>query len=225
MTVALGRSGPSSSPGEDAATSKNGPTATAGENDNFAPDVTGFAYPISGGCLPVDDFLLPGAPREYRQGVHEGVDFYDSDSCAFIGIDTEVLAAKAGMVLRADTDYQELTAETLAELTTLVEVNGGNDATAVDGFRGRQVWIDHGDGIVTRYAHLNRIATGLEVGQQVEQGAVIAYVGESGTPSSVTEPGSQIHLHFEIRIGESYLGYGIVGPDVVRQFYEEAVAP
>ncbi|OGO50216.1 MAG: hypothetical protein A2148_04265 [Chloroflexi bacterium RBG_16_68_14] len=164
---------------------------------------------------------MPGAPREYRQGTHEGVDFYDSDNCVAIGLDTEVLAAKAGTVTRADWDYQDLTAEELAELEARVERGEGNDPDVLDAFRGRQVWVDHGNGIVTRYVHLNGIAEGVEVGGRVERGEVIGYVGESGSPESITNSGTQVHLHFEIRVGDAYLGQGL-DPDQVRQLYEQA---
>lgn len=189
-----------------------------------AASVSGFRYPIEGGCLPDDDNLMPGAPREYRQGVHEGVDFYDSDNCAFVGLDSEVLAAKAGTVIRADHIYRDLTTADIAELEALVAENGGFDPEVEDTYRGRQVWIDHGDGIVTRYAHLNGIAEDIVVGSVVQAGDVIAYVGESGTPESVTDPGTQVHLHFEIRIGDGYLGEGLA-PDAVRSLYEEALQP
>ena len=183
---------------------------------------SGFTYPIRGGCLPEDDSLMPGAPRAYRRGIHEGVDFYQSDNCAVIGLDTDVIAAKAGTVIRADRSYGDLTSETLAELMERVEENGGDEV--VDAFRGRQVWVDHGNGVVTRYAHLNRIADSIEVGTQVEAGAVIAYVGESGTVASVTEPGTQMHLHFEIRVDESYLGQAL-DPATARRLYQRAFSP
>ncbi len=183
-----------------------------------------FVYPISGACLPASDDLMPGAPREYRQGTHEGIDFYDSDNCAFVGLDTEVLAAAGGTIIRADLAYEELTAQELTELEARVEGGEGSDPAVRDAFRGRQVWIDHGDGVVTRYAHLKGIAEGVAVGQQVEQGALIAYVGESGSPESVMDPGTQVHLHFAIRSGETYLGWGLT-PDQVRLLYEEAFSP
>jgi len=188
------------------------------------PTAAAFTYPISGACLPASDDLMPGARREYRQGKHEGIDFYDSDNCAFIGLDTEVLAAAAGTIIRADLAYEDLTAQELAELEARVERGEGNDPAVQDAFRGRQVWIDHGDGLVTRYAHLNGIVEGVAVGQQVERGTLIAYVGESGSPESVRDQGTQVHLHFEIRNGETYLGWGLV-PDQVRLQYEEAFSP
>jgi hypothetical protein len=38
----------------------------------------------------------------------------------------------------------------------------------------------------------------------------------------VTAPGTQYHLHFEIRIGEGYLGEGVT-PAEVRALYEQAL--
>lgn len=193
------------------------------EPDATSVVVTGLAYPIAGACLPQDDGLLPGASRAYRNGVHEGLDFYDSDNCTAIGLDTEVLAAKAGTVIRADWTYRDLTADELAGLEAGVQLDG-YDPQIEDAFRGRQVWIDHGDGVVTRYAHLSGVADGVEVGLHVEAGELIAYVGESGTPESVTDPGTEHHLHFEIRTGASYLGKGRP-PSEVRRLYEQAFSP
>lgn len=207
-------------------TSGPAPTLTATlerplPTDTPVREVTGFAYPIEGACLPEDDNLLPGAQREYRKAIHEGLDFYDADNCTFIGLDTEVLAAKAGTVVRADRDYEDLTAERLAELEELIASGDADDPEIEDAFRGRQVWIDHGDGTVARYAHLAGIADGIEKGVEVEQGELIAYVGDSGTPESVTDPDTEAHLHFEIRVGDQYLGQGHP-PDEVRRLYEQA---
>jgi murein DD-endopeptidase MepM/ murein hydrolase activator NlpD len=187
--------------------------------------VTGFAYPVADGCLPSSDDLMPGAPRPYRGGVHEGVDFYDFDNCTPLGLDSEILAVQDGTVIRADLNYQRLTAEELDALEQEV-ANGlaSNDPALLDTFRGRQVWIDHGNGVVTRYCHLNGIAGGISVGMRVTQGELIGYMGDSGTPESVTTPDTEIHLHFEIRVGDSYLGVG-QSPSAVRALYERAFAP
>lgn len=185
------------------------------------PGVDGFSLPVEGACLTENEDLLPGARRSYRLGVHEGVDFYDADNCVPIGINTDVLAAKAGTVVRADLNYRSLTEEDLAELEERVEAENGSDPAAEDAYRGRQVWIDHGNGIVTRYAHLNAIAEGVEAGAEVEAGQVIGYVGESGSPESVTDPGIEVHLHFEIRVGDMYLGQGLP-PLTARELYRQA---
>ncbi|MBQ3441917.1 MAG: peptidoglycan DD-metalloendopeptidase family protein [Selenomonadaceae bacterium] len=57
---------------------------------------------------------------------------------------------------------------------------------------GNTIMIDHGSGIVTLYGHNESLAVG--VGQQVNQGDVIAYCGSTGNS---TGP----HCHFEVRLG------------------------
>lgn len=198
------------------------PTSTATfVTPDPTPELTGFAFPIKGACLPSGDQLMPGAPRAYRQGTHEGVDMYDSDNCTPIGVGTEVLAAKAGKVIRADWDYQDLTQADLDEINATIDTTGSCDEKCLDRYRGRQVWIDHGGGVVTRYAHLSRIAEGIDVGVSVDRGELIAYVGNSGTPESVTDPNAEMHLHFELRVGDTYLGQGLPPADV-RVLYQRA---
>ena len=182
------------------------------------PVLTGFSLPIDGACVSEFEGHLPGALREYRKGVHEGLDFYEWASCTPITLGTPVLAAKDGTVLRADFAYHDLTQ---AELDQATAADFQGEAN-LDLFRGRQVWIDHGGGVVTRYAHLSAIAAGLEVGQQVRAGQIVGFVGESGTPESLQAPGSDYHLHFEIRVGDSYLGAG-QDPFAARALYLEAL--
>jgi murein DD-endopeptidase MepM/ murein hydrolase activator NlpD len=190
------------------------PTATAP-----APDLRGFGYPIAGACLPKGDQLMPNAPRPYRNGIHEGVDFYDVDNCTRIGRGTDVLAAKPGRVIRADTAYVDPTPDQLRAYLA-----DPNTETSFDAFRGRQVWVDHGGGVVTRYCHLLDVAPGIVQGTQVAKGQLIAHVGESGTPESITNPGHQYHLHFEIRVGAGYLGKDLPAAQV-RALYVEAFTP
>lgn len=185
------------------------------------PAGTGFQFPIAGGCLPASANLWPNAPRAYRFGIHEGLDFYDYDNCAVVVEDTEVLVVKAGTVVRADHGYVPLTLEELNELLSRSEQQGFTDEEALDRFRGRQVWIDHGGGVVSRYAHLNGIPANIQEGTNVSAGQVVGYVGDSGTPESVTAPGLEIHLHFELRVGSTYLGAGLPD-DQVRFLYNEA---
>ena len=56
---------------------------------------------------------------------------------------------------------------------------------------GREIEIDHGNGIVTVYGHLS--AYNVTVGEQVVKGQVIGYVGHSGRTT-----GS--HLHYEVQV-------------------------
>ncbi len=74
---------------------------------------------------------------------------------------------------------------------------------------GRNVRIEHQDGWTSHYVHLNNdnigtddgeapwtltIAPGIEVGRHVENGQLIAWVGDSGNAESTTP-----HTHFELR--------------------------
>ena len=207
------------------ATAAPPPTATVGPTTPaLSPAaVSGFVYPIAGACLPSSDNLMPNAPRPYRAGGHEGVDFYPGLACATVGEGTPVLAVKAGVVIRADWGFVEMTAGELQERLARSRAQGYTDAEALDRFRGRQVWIDHGGGVATRYAHLGGIASGINVGVAVQAGQVVGYVGNSGTPEAVTAPEAEIHLHFEIWVGESYLGAGLP-PDQVRALLKQAFA-
>ena len=106
---------------------------------------------------------LPSAPRSYRaEGIHEGYDFYEWASCTEVGYHTPILAAKGGVVIRADLDYVNVTAADWARF----EAAGWEGEAILDQLRGRQVWIDHGRGIVTRYAHLHAIAAGVDVARR-----------------------------------------------------------
>ncbi len=183
------------------------------------PELRGFAYPIAGGCLPRGDQLMPNALRAYRNGAHEGIDFYDVDNCTRITRGTEVVAAKAGRVIRADLGYAD---PTPTEMDALLANPNTDDA--LDKFRGRQVWIDHGAGVVTRYAHLNGIADGIRGGVGVSKGQLVGHVGESGTPESVRNPGREYHLHFELRVGDSHLGKDLPAAQV-RSIYVALFSP
>lgn len=65
-----------------------------------------------------------------------------------------------------------------------------------EGPYGFLVIIDHGNDRQTRYAHLERF--GVEMGQRVQAGDIVGYVGTSGRPD-IPEP----HLHFEVRFRSS----------------------
>ena len=106
--------------------------------------------------------------------------------------------------MRIDRDYAERSVEARDQALAAAVVLGYTPSSTLDLIRGRQVWIDHGRGIVSRYAHLSAVAP-LAVGAAVSQGEVIGSVGSSGLP----EGGP--HLHLEIRVGTSYLGDGLAG--------------
>jgi len=78
------------------------------------------------------------------------------------------------------------------EGTPIVAPAGGLviEVTVEPGY-GRTVRIDHGFGVVTRYAHCSKIMA--RVGQRVRRGEEIALVGSTGISTSP-------HLHYEVEV-------------------------
>ncbi|KQU35198.1 peptidase M23 [Methylobacterium sp. Leaf94] len=93
---------------------------------------------------------------------------------------TRGYAMHTGMDMRAETG--EPARATAAGRITVAEYNGGY---------GNMVEVDHGHGLVTRYAHLS--AFDVSPGQWVEPGTIVGRVGSTGRST-----GS--HLHYETRI-------------------------
>lgn len=61
-------------------------------------------------------------------------------------------------------------------------------------FNGNSVFIDHGQGLITMYCHLNKIT--IKQGEKVNQGDVIGHVGMTGR---VTGP----HLHWSVNLNNA----------------------
>ena len=158
-----------------------------------------FVVPIAGSNITFRDFQLPGAPRHYRLGVHNGIDLYWQPG-------TVVRAAGDGVVIRADTDYVPPTAVDLAAWAADSEQRGYTSPEILDHYMGRQVWIEHATGLVSRYAHLRAIAPGIAAGETVTRGQGIGEVGNSGSPASLESEQADAHLHFELWLGETHLG-------------------
>lgn len=180
-----------------------------------------LSYPIRGGQVSSFNGQLPNAPRSYRNGVHQGLDFYD------VSRGTPVLAAAEGVVIRADHGYTEMTMEKYNEIIQVSMQESITPEEILDMLRGRQVWIEHQHGIITRYAHLDSVAAAVTVGEMVEKGQEIGTVGDSGSKSGVAgqtlSASGAPHLHFEIWQANYFLGQGLT-PEEVRHIYREVLA-
>jgi murein DD-endopeptidase MepM/ murein hydrolase activator NlpD len=174
-----------------------------------------FTLPIEGVLVPDFAFRLPGAPRAYRYGVHEGIDFYKGPSWG-VTKDTPLLAMADGVVVRADWDYVDPTPDEMQSMLDEAYRAHYTSPEILDKLRGRQVWIDHGGGIVVRYCHMSRIGEGIELGTVVLRGTLLGYAGNSGTPEAKYGVDSGVHLHLEIRVGDGYLGEHLRPVEVVR---------
>ncbi len=56
---------------------------------------------------------------------------------------------------------------------------------------GKTVFVDHGRGVETRYAHLSAYAPGVRRGARVRRGDLLGRTGDTGNATAV-------HLHYEI---------------------------
>jgi murein DD-endopeptidase MepM/ murein hydrolase activator NlpD len=194
--------------------------ATALPNDvAWLESLRGLEMPIRGARVSRRDFQMPGAPRHYRLGVHEGIDFYGGTAGVSIGLGTPVRAVADGTVIRALLDYQPLTASQSSQWSSQVREAGYTPPEILDGYRGRQVWIRHDNGLVSRYAHLSAIASGIVEGAAVLQGQVIGKVGNSGTPESVGNSKGEMHLHLELWAGDRFVGQ-FLRPIEAREWLE-----
>jgi murein DD-endopeptidase MepM/ murein hydrolase activator NlpD len=194
------------------------PTAQA-HDPSLLESLRGLKMPIEGATLTSRDFQMPGAPRHYRLGVHEGIDFYGHTVGVTVNRQTAVRAVADGVVIRALVDYQPLTAAQSQAWQDRCLSLGYTPEEVLDGYRGRQVWIDHGQGLVSRYAHLGSIAPGIVEGTHVSQGQLIATVGNSGTPGSVSSQTYDVHLHLELWLGDHYIGQ-FLRPIEAREWLE-----
>lgn len=169
-----------------------------------------YVVPIEGATISSRRSHLPGALRAYRNGVHEGFDFYDGTVSVAIEYGTPQRAVADGTVIRADHDYVEFTPATYRDAIDVAASSTSTPDEVLDRLRGRQVWIEHAGGFVSRYAHLSAIPDDVIVGTSVRQGATVAFTGNSGTMEAAEGTQDDPHPHVEIwSPGGSYLGEGL----------------
>ena len=183
--------------------------------------LTGYTFPITGSFIPEDDYSIPGAPRKYRNGFHKGLDFN-----VYLGSDlieqkvkqtTPILAIGDGEISRIDLEYEPMT---LKEYNDITQYNQNHPVTYVDkDFGGRQIWIDHKNGVMSSYNHLSSISKNLKLGSRVVRGEIIGYAGNSGLISEAKNTKEQIHLHLEIWIDGEYLGNDLK-PQQIRKLLQ-----
>jgi murein DD-endopeptidase MepM/ murein hydrolase activator NlpD len=170
-----------------------------------------YVPPVPGATLSSRAAHWPNANRAYRNGRHEGFDFYDGavSGTARITFGTPIVTVADGVVVRADHDYVEMDEATYNRIISEARAAMVTPEAILDRLRGRQVWIEHAGGFITRYAHLASIPPGLTVGNLVVQGQEIGTTGNSGTIDGVLGTREDPHPHVEIWSGESFLGQGL----------------
>ena len=170
--------------------------------------------------IPSSFNLLPNAPRKYRSGTHQGIDFpglYGS----------EILSVLDGIIIRADHNYKEVSNDfrnNLLEKASIIQRTPSD--IFVNILYGRTVMIDHGFNIsknkriISIYAHLSEINPNIKIGKKVLRGDFIGNVGNSGTSDGAKGNKKAAHLHFELIIqdkdGERYLGKEIYSNELIN---------
>jgi hypothetical protein len=170
----------------------------------------GMTLPIAGVRLPRHPGVYPGARRLYRYGVHAGMDLFNDPGCrAKVVMGTPVRAADSGEIIRADVNFTDMGSFQFSKIMSQCLREHRTSEQNEDLFRGCQVWINHGKGLVTRYAHLSKINRSVKEGLYVSGADVIGYVGVSGTGQHLAGRTKFPHLHFEIWLDGKYLGWGL----------------
>jgi len=160
---------------------------------------------------------VPGDPRDYRKGVHQGIDFYGTKT------GDPINAAASGVVIRIDKAYRPLDKKMRDELLKLCATkwNGTPGSVGVpcveepygnvlDKLSGRQVILYHGknainEPVISLYAHLSAVNQSLAQNDFVTTDTIIGYVGNSGTSGEANHQArSENHLHLELFVGGMY---------------------
>lgn len=183
--------------------------------------LAGLVFPLKEGSLPRHPGVWPGARRLYRYGVHKGTDFFN-DPCGgtLVTMGTPVYAADNGKVLRADANFQDMNASKYAQVIGQCRKEHISSEENENFLRGCQVWLDHGNGLMTKYAHLDKVRAGLKPGMKVAQGELLGYVGVTGTGENLPGRAKHPHLHFEVWLDGNYLGFGLTPSETIG-LYED----
>jgi hypothetical protein len=178
--------------------------------------LAGLVMPLKGAHLPRHPGVWAGSRRLYRFGVHHGTDFFDDPgNGTHVHMDTPIYAADSGKLTRADALFKDMDASKYSNVIYQCQNQHISTESNEDLLRGCQVWLDHGNGLITRYAHLDKIKPGLKPGMRISTGDLIGFVGVSGTGENLPGRGKHPHLHFEIFLDGKYLGYGLTPSETI----------
>lgn len=165
--------------------------------------------PIEHAKITKQEGQLPGASREYRNGKHEGFDWYSGAIGTEITRKTLVHPIFEGKIVRIDKEFTELNPTYRQALLDQASEEKNTSQETLDKLRGRQVWIQSDNGILVHYAHLSSVNKNLNVGDQVTSKDWIAHVGNSGTSNGALGTDDDLHLHSDILVcGKNFWEYG-----------------
>jgi len=161
-----------------------------------------------------DSSIYPGAPRYYRHGIHRGFDFSDREDGSIAGLNEPIKAVYPGIVVNIKNGYQLYSEKFKFEMyRKLTNENNYTDDIFLDFFRGNQVYIAN-ENFLFIYAHLNKVNPDLKIGDKVDRGDIIGFMGNTGVEYMGTRP----HLHLEI-----YINNVVFGINTFRRTYDHNI--
>ena len=174
--------------------------------------------PCEGIPVPKRTMRLPNAPRNYRNGIHKGIDF-------FANWGTPIRTVASGVVVRADQNYNEVPADFRKDMLKASSKVGNTPSDIFNNvLLGKSVFIDHGFDLVpgfrviSIYAHLSHINKNIEPGYNIQAGELIGNSGNTGMRESTLGSRAGSHLHWEMILQkeeeEIYLGRGMPNPEL-----------
>ena len=186
-------------------------------------DSLSLSLPCYGVPVPKRTMRLPNAPRNYRKGIHRGLDF-------FANWGTPVRSVADGVVVRSDLHYEEVPAdfrENLLKATTKVGYTPSDIFNNV--LLGKSVFLDHGFDLIpgfrtiSIYAHLSYIEREIVPGAVVKRGELLGKSGNTGMRESTIGSKAGSHLHWEMILQkgeqELYLGKGMSNPELYDMLF------
>jgi murein DD-endopeptidase MepM/ murein hydrolase activator NlpD len=163
--------------------------------------IPGFAKDI---ILKVPDSRLPGAPRVYRgdRAKHEGMDFY-TGKCGL-----PVIAPASGWVIDFNDRERFPSTEIRDAILKLALKTGDTPEPILSNLQGVSIVVyhgidSHGNYCYSRMSHFDRFSKEWKLGDYIERGETIGFVGASGTSAQFktsAEKEAGCHLHFEWHI-------------------------
>ena len=178
--------------------------------------------------LELPDSRLPGAPRTYRgaNARHKGIDLYTGE-CGLL-----VLSPAEGWIIDLTDKEQFQNSETRDAILAVANKAGFTPSPILENLHGASLVIYHGwdEGTCyySRLSHLENFSKEWKLGDYIERGETIGYVGASGTSAnfkSAEDKKYGCHLHFEwhvIKGGEDLaLGFEERDNDLKRRLYYE----
>ena len=177
-----------------------------------------LVLPCKGINVPKRTMRLPNAPRNYRNGIHKGIDFFSNWG-------TPVRSVADGIVIRSDLYYEEVPADFRENVLKSSSKVGKTPSDIFNSILlGQSVFIDHGFNlikdyrVISIYAHLSHINNDIKPGRLIKAGEIFAKSGNSGMKESTLGSKSGAHLHWEMILQkgkeEVYLGKGIPNPEL-----------